>query len=160
MRRFKSRTSTSSFGWVYSGSHNFSAAAWGRPISSHSESKSTKLHVCNYELGIIFVVPPEGRTSGTGTQTMNLDDIDLPFAVPAPRYGASDRPATKQAMREATVKLNILEREPSEVPSVEEVDEIPEEEELVEPLDCVPENEEEKAYANKLWSEFNSSSSS
>ncbi|OWM84822.1 hypothetical protein CDL15_Pgr027609 [Punica granatum] len=158
-RRFKSEMGTSS-GWVYSGSHNFSAAAWGRLISSRSDSKAMKLHVCNYELGILLVVPPGGKTCGNERNITNLDDIRLPFIMPAPKYVASDRPATKQAMREAAMKLNILESELTEVPQTEVVDEIPEEEELVEPVDRIVENDEDRAYANMLWSEVDSSQSS
>jgi len=39
-RCFLSRTDASSFGWVYCGSHNFSAAAWGRLISNPFGLKS------------------------------------------------------------------------------------------------------------------------
>ncbi|XP_028064672.1 uncharacterized protein LOC114267807 [Camellia sinensis] len=111
-RRFQSKKDASSFGWVYSGSHNFSAAAWGRPISNSLRTKAvgavktnsvlgSRLHVCNYELGIVFIIPPSDANGSPNHKSRSLDDIILPFVVPAPKYSPSDTPATKQAMREA-----------------------------------------------------------
>ncbi|KAH9705759.1 FHA domain-containing protein [Citrus sinensis] len=169
-RRFQSRTDTS-LGWVYCGSHNFSAAAWGRPIQTPSSikpngsektksSSSQRLHICNYELGIVFVFPPMEKQSSTGNNTSNLDDIVLPFVVPAPKYRPKDRPATAQAMREALTELYEQQRSIIVEPA-EEMMEIPDEEEELEATDYVgEEKEEEKAYADKLWSEVDSSQSS
>ncbi|OVA03083.1 Forkhead-associated (FHA) domain [Macleaya cordata] len=171
-RRFQSKTGKSSFGWVYCGSHNFSPAAWGRPVSTTGEktdgfvgttsSLGWRLHVCNYELGIIFVVPPSDTTpKGTTSKCSNLDDIVLPFVVPAPKYRRSDRPATAQAMREALVELAELEKDfLEEAEAVGEMmeEEIPEEEEVVEVSEYVQEEkDEEKAYAETLWSQVDSS---
>ncbi|KAI7979380.1 Tyrosyl-DNA phosphodiesterase 1 [Camellia lanceoleosa] len=105
-RRFQSKKDASSFGWVYSGSHNFSAAAWGRPISNSLRTKAvgavktnsvlgSRLHVCNYELGIVFIVPPSDVNGSPNHKSGSLDDIILPFVVPAPKYRPSDSPATK-----------------------------------------------------------------
>lgn len=140
-RRFTSTRGlrSSSFGWVYCGSHNFSAAAWGQTISRSSRNNQdqfhnamrsvNKLRVCNYELGIVFVFPPprEGTDSCDGSK---IDDIVLPFVVPAPKYGWSDRPATGLALREALAEF----REGSssffgESEAEEEVEEKEEEEE-------------------------------
>ncbi|KAJ0923705.1 putative phosphodiesterase I [Helianthus annuus] len=156
-RRFQSRTDTSSFGWVYCGSHNFSAAAWGRPIHSSgmnlnedSRTKSvlgSRLHICNYEFGIVFVVPPSENKHYADKSHSNLDDITLPFVIPAPRYRHMDTPATKFAMS----NLARQEREKNVEPAdVEE--EIPdEEEEVLEVPDVIIEKEDDKAYAEKLW---------
>ncbi|KAJ0052198.1 hypothetical protein Pint_01320 [Pistacia integerrima] len=165
-RCFQSRIGASSFGWVYCGSHNFSAAAWGRHISSPSGTKANgpektnsssnfRLHICNYELGIIFVFPPtETRDSS------NLDDVVLPFVVPAPRYRPADRPATGKAMKDALAELTEEQRSKlAELAAAEEmIEEIPDEEEEVEATDyVVEEKEEERAYAEMLWSKVDSS---
>ncbi|KAF6163787.1 hypothetical protein GIB67_012146 [Kingdonia uniflora] len=171
-RRFQSKTDASSFGWVYCGSHNFSPAAWGRPMTSGVKANGTmettsstgsRLHVCNYELGIILIVPPLDTHKGTNQSSSNLDDIILPFVLPAPKYKPNDRPATTTAMREALAKLAELEKE-----ILEEADgagemmdeEMPDEEEVVEVNEYVAEEkEEENAYAEKLWSQVDSSES-
>ncbi|XP_042501635.1 uncharacterized protein LOC122079325 isoform X2 [Macadamia integrifolia] len=164
-RRFMSKTDSSSFGWVYCGSHNFSPAAWGRPLSYSSCPKAdgavgtnsaqhSKLHLCNYELGIIFTIPPSDRS-------MNLDDIALPFVIPAPKYGPRDQPATAQAMKEALFEL-AEKKKHMEGAMMEDVmtdeeflDE--EEEEIVETKDYVDEErEEENTYAETLWSQVDS----
>lgn len=144
-----------------------SAAAWGRPISSQpgnlasgtSEDQSSRLrllHVCNYELGIIFVFPPpESRVSSAPS---NMDDINLPFVVPAPRYGPRDRPATKRAMSEALAGEGRL---PDLAAVQETAEEVPDEDDDVEVVDCMAhEEEEEKAYADVLWHQVESSQSS
>ena len=160
-RRFKSRTNSSSFGWVYCGSHNFSAAAWGLPISNSNgaindeggtpgSSSNLRLHVCNYELGVVFTFPPTETKSGASKSSMDLDDIILPYVVPAPKYGPRDRPATAKAMREALAALNELERQ-----NLVEVEEVPDEGELAEDSNfVVEEKEEEKAYAKMLWNQI------
>lgn len=163
-RRFKSRTDASSFGWVYCGSHNFSAAAWGRPIPSSSvtevdekgrpsSSLGPRLHVCNYELGIVFIFPPAESNSSASKNSMNLDRIVMPFVVPAPKYGPRDRPATAKAMREALAALTEQGME-----NLSEVEEVPDEDEPAEKTSFVAEEkEEEKAYANMLWNQIDSS---
>ncbi|GMI76650.1 hypothetical protein like AT5G07400 [Hibiscus trionum] len=172
-RRFWSTKSSSSFGWIYCGSHNFSAAAWGRPISSSAQTKAnglvkansfSRLHICNYELGIIFLFPPmETKCIANQTQT-KLDDVALPFVVPAPKYGPKDRPATAQAMRDALAELS--EREANRVAEVEitenMMEDVPDEdEEAIEATNyVVEEKEEDKTYAEKLWSQVDSSQSS
>lgn len=176
-RRFQSKTDTSSCGWVYCGSHNFSAAAWGRPISStlgiqpsgaarpNNPVLGSRLHICNYELGIIFIVPPSDIKVGANKKSGNLDDIVLPFVVPAPKYRARDRPATAQAMQEALAELTEQEKERfAEALNVgglmEEEEEIPpdEEEEVLEDTDYVAvEKEDDKVYGEKLWSQVDSS---
>ncbi|KAK6147937.1 hypothetical protein DH2020_018849 [Rehmannia glutinosa] len=151
-RRFKSKKDGTSFGWVYCGSHNFSAAAWGRPISDRQSNGNmrnnsvlgSRLHISNYELGIVFIVPP-------------------PDAVDCVEQNATDRPATPQAIREALTE----EREISEAVLAsaddwmeEEIIEQEEEEEALETDQYVTqEKEDEKAYADKLWSQVDSSES-
>ncbi|KAL2554847.1 forkhead-associated domain-containing protein/FHA domain-containing protein [Forsythia ovata] len=175
-RRFRSKTDASSFGWVYCGSHNFSAAAWGRPISNSLDRQAngnsrnnpvlgSRLHISNYELGIIFIVPPPD-TVCVKQKSSTLDDIVLPFVVPPPKYGPGDAPATAQAMREALAELMEQEREKCEAATAVQgwiEEEIPEEEEeeIVETAQYVTmEKEDEKAYADKLWSQVESSESS
>ncbi|KAE8694519.1 Forkhead-associated domain-containing protein / FHA domain-containing protein [Hibiscus syriacus] len=174
-RRFWSTTSSSSFGWVYCGSHNFSAAAWGRPISSSSRTKAnglaqansfitSRLHICNYELGIIFVFPPmEAKCIANQNQT-KLDDVALPFVVPAPKYGPKDRPATALAMRDACAEHSELEANNlAEVAIAENMmEDVPDDdEEVIEATNYVVEDkEEDKTYAEKLWSQVDSSQSS
>ncbi|XP_061369912.1 uncharacterized protein LOC133312686 [Gastrolobium bilobum] len=166
-RRFWSRRDAPSIGWVYCGSHNFSAAAWGRQISNPFVPKpdgprkgvpslNSGLHICNYELGIIFTFPPTENNDCPKVKTTKLDDIILPFVVPAPKYGSRDRPATKQAMRE--VMAELAEREREKNAEEEMMEELLEEEEEVEATNYVgEENEEEKAYADILWSQVDSS---
>ncbi|KAI7731877.1 hypothetical protein M8C21_032241, partial [Ambrosia artemisiifolia] len=147
-RRFQSRLGTSSFGWVYCGSHNFSAAAWGRPIHSpglksneDSSSKSvlgSRLHICNYEFGIVFVVPPSENKHYADKSHSNLDDITLPFVIPAPRYRHMDTPATKFAMSNLAKQEREKNVEPADVE-----EEIPdEEEEVLELPDVIIEEKE------------------
>ncbi|KAM7273264.1 hypothetical protein ACFE04_027928 [Oxalis oulophora] len=159
-RRFQSRRDASPFGWVYCGSHNFSAAAWGRQISGSSQ----RLHVCNYELGIVFICPPSGTTgSSTHKNSPNLDDIVLPFVVPAPKYEPKDRPATKRAMWEALAELTEQERKKvAELEIADDVADDDDEEDVVEVMDYVVEEEKEddKAYAQMLWSQVDSSQKS
>lgn len=161
---------TPSFGWIYCGSHNFSEAAWGRQVSGLLDKKinanrtysnlGSRLHVSNYELGILFITPPPDAEGKTNLRT-NLDDIVLPFAVPAPKYRPVDKPATKQEMREALIEQTKWQRDVCE--AAKEADEwmqeeIPEEEEVIEATDfVVKEKEDEKAYAEKLWSQVDSS---
>ncbi|KAL8215840.1 hypothetical protein R6Q57_022677 [Mikania cordata] len=153
-RRFQSRTDSPSFGWVYCGSHNFSAAAWGRPIHSSpnkdSRSKSvlgSRLHICNYEFGIVFIVPPSVNGNHTDKKQSNLDDITLPFVIPAPRYRSMDTPATKFAMSNLAMQANT---EPTHVE--DETPDEDEEEQVLEVADVlVEEKEDDKVYADKLW---------
>lgn len=163
-RRFESRLDGHSFGWTYCGSHNFSPAAWGQPLSPPSKANpcGPRLHICNYELGIILIVPPSGTSKKANGRKHGIDDISLPFVIPAPRYKQSDRPATSLAMREAMAEAcvpqsNVL------VDLLEETDEdIPDEddEHVVELSDCSPEEkEEEKIYAEMLWGQVDSSQS-
>ena len=145
-RRFQSRTNSSSFGWVYCGSHNFSAAAWGRPLHNSLNSQSngvarsksvlgSRLHICNYEFGIVFIVPPSERTYYNDNIHSDLDDIILPFVVPAPRYRSVDIPATKFAMSRAYAELAYQEREKRVEVMDDEEELMDEEEELLELLE-------------------------
>jgi hypothetical protein len=123
-----------------------------------------RLHICNYELGIIFIFPPTETKGGTDKNCSSLDDVVLPFVVPAPKYGPRDRPATGQAMREALAELTEQERQKYvEIAATEEMmEEIPdEEEEAIEVTNYIAEEkEEEKAYAEMLWSQVDSSQTS
>ncbi|KAK7318364.1 hypothetical protein RJT34_03063 [Clitoria ternatea] len=166
-RCFSSGRDAPSVGWVYCGSHNFSAAAWGREILNpfrikadgprkEDSSVNYGLHICNYELGIIFTFPP--TKSDSNVKSTKLHDIILPFVVPAPKYGTRDRPATKQAMREVMVELAEKEREKNA--EEEMMEELDEEEELEATNYVEKEMEEEKAYAEALWNQVDSSQSS
>ncbi|KVH99032.1 Forkhead-associated (FHA) domain-containing protein [Cynara cardunculus var. scolymus] len=107
----------------------------------------SRLHICNYEFGIVFVVPPSERKD---EKHLNLDNISLPFVVPAPRYRANDTPATKLAMKEALIEVG--EKEIAKTVDFEEEIADEEEEEVLEVGNLiVEEKEEEKTYAEKLW---------
>ncbi|XP_019084378.1 PREDICTED: uncharacterized protein LOC104709893 [Camelina sativa] len=147
------------------------AAAWGQTISKSSRNNQdqshnaikpvSKLRVCNYELGIVFVFPPphEDIDSCDGSK---INDIVLPFVLPAPKYGWSDKPATGLAMKEAFAEFRESSRSLcGETEVEEEVEEEEEEEEEAETevgerVEFV--GEEEKAYAEALWSQVESSS--
>ncbi|RWW88860.1 hypothetical protein BHE74_00002247 [Ensete ventricosum] len=158
-RRFQSGNGMFSFGWIYIGSHNFSPAAWGNTLLSSSESKAPKLHICNYELGIVLIVPPPDLSVTDGRNRFNLDDFVLPFVMPAPEYQDGDRPATAQAMREACVEVTSSKESVSE-DATEELNEedIVDEEVTFEESDfCIQqESEEERIYAEMLWGQVDS----
>lgn len=86
--------------------------------------------------------------------------------MPAPKYRPMDRPATPQAMREALVELAHLQEisaaavfNAGECPA-EEVPNEEDEEVLLNTADFVAEEkEDEKAYADKLWIQVDSSES-
>ncbi|KAJ7546704.1 hypothetical protein O6H91_08G051000 [Diphasiastrum complanatum] len=133
-RRFQ-HSSGIAYGWVYCGSHNFSPAAWGKFISKYSPrdadtgiTNDNSLHICNYELGLVFVEPPpelkaadaipchsgsmwhQTSTSDmieTGGTKKDLDRYILPFVVPPPRYQHIDHPATGKALYEARCDLRF-----------------------------------------------------
>lgn len=168
LRRFQSKTNASSCGWVYCGSHNFSAAAWGRPISTvrsgvvgrTNAALGSRLHISNYEVGIVFVVPPPDALNYVNKIKESLDDIVLPFVIPAPKYNANDRPATAKAMREALAELTELEKQKyAQAEILEELEEeMPDEEEVTEATDYVPvEKEDDNTYAEQLWSQASQS---
>ncbi|KAJ1270821.1 hypothetical protein BS78_06G080500 [Paspalum vaginatum] len=170
-RRFKSSLGGHSFGWTYCGSHNFSPAAWGQLLSPPSRSSPTearaapscpRLHICNYELGIILVAPPPGMSKHANASRHRIEGIALPFVVPPPRYKGNDRPATRLAMREAVAEAYGLQNN-DVVDLTEDTDEdVPDEddEQVVELSDCSQqENEEEKIYAEALWGQVDSSQS-
>uniref|UniRef100_A0A7N0ZQX6 FHA domain-containing protein n=1 Tax=Kalanchoe fedtschenkoi TaxID=63787 RepID=A0A7N0ZQX6_KALFE len=187
MRRFQSKTDTSSFGWVYCGSHNFSAAAWGRVVntterkrsvsdemqSSRHNSTGLRLHICNYEVGIVFLFPPPGSKNVilpfSKQDNANIDEIVLPFIMPPPKYKSWDRPATFQALREALIieranqKYQLLPQD--DVLETEEEEIVMEEDSAGDIIEAIEnnftvENEEDKAYAEELWSQVDSSQNS
>ncbi|XP_062186277.1 uncharacterized protein LOC133889817 isoform X2 [Phragmites australis] len=166
-RRFESGLGGHSFGWTYCGSHNFSPAAWGQLLPPPSKANPTearaapsgpRLHICNYELGIILIAPPPGTSKHASERRHGIDDIALPFVVPPPRYKQSDRPATRLAMREAMAEACVQSN--GVVDLSEETDEdVPDDDEyVVELSDCSQEEkEEEKIYAETLWGQVDSS---
>lgn len=121
----------------------------------------SRLHVCNYEIGIIFTVPPpESKKVSGNEKSVSLDDIVLPYMTPAPKYRPGDRAATAQAMREAMRELSTVQREIIE--SAAMTGECPDEEDEEEIAETgnnfvTQEKEEERAYAEKLWSQVGSS---
>lgn len=171
-RRFRYFSNAPSFGWIYCGSHNFSPAAWGRPLFKPSESKAatsagsvlgSTLRICNYEIGLVFIVPPPEDPSCTIKNHGDLDRFVLPFVVPAPKYQESDRPATSKAMREARIEMLKLEQlEETRAGEHLELEEVPDEEEVANEDSCKEssddggeqEEEEEKVYAETLWSQL------
>ena len=168
-RRFESRSGGHSFGWTYCGSHNFSPAAWGQLLSPPSKANPTearsapsgpRLHICNYELGIILISPPPGRSKHASESRHSMEAIALPFVVPPPRYEGCDRPATRLAMREAAAEACVLQSN-DVVDLSDDTDEgVPDEddEQEAELSDCSQqEKEEEKIYAETLWGQVDSS---
>ncbi|XP_019188818.1 PREDICTED: uncharacterized protein LOC109183063 isoform X2 [Ipomoea nil] len=171
-RRFQSKADVPSFGWVYCGSHNFSAAAWGRPISGPLDRKAnnnmrsnsvlgSRLHICNYEIGVVFIVPPTDTGDYANSEAKLLDDIALPFLVPAPKYKPTDWPATPRAMKEALAELSEREKHILESAAISGEwmeEEIPDEnDEILEDTAYVAaEKEDEKAYADRLWCQVDS----
>ncbi|XP_042393128.1 uncharacterized protein LOC121984314 isoform X3 [Zingiber officinale] len=166
-RQFLSGNGMTTFGWIYVGSHNFSPAAWGRTLLPSSKSKvseastTTKLHICNYELGIILIVPPTDHSKRENVNNFNLKDIILPFVMPAPIYKDDDRPATAQAMREALSEATLQSLPHDSLPEdgMEDKDFLGEEEMFEEPIFPNEENDEERVYAEMLWSQVDSSGS-
>lgn len=175
-RRFQCSYDAPSFGWVYCGSHNFSPAAWGRPLFKTSDGKAatnagsvlgSTLHICNYEIGLVFVVPPPEVTECRTKERRDLDRFTLPFVVPAPKYQDSDQPATTKAMREA--RTEMLKSQQVQETKAEEFLELASEEAPVEvefPTEDAleessgdggqEEEEEEQVYAETLWSQIDS----
>lgn len=168
-RRFESRLGRHSFGWTYCGSHNFSPAAWGQqlpppkanPTEARAVSSGPRLHICNYELGIILIIPPSAMSKQISGRRHEINDIVLPFVVPPPQYKLGDRPATSLAMREAMAEARILQSNDLVLDLSQDTDEdIPDEddEHVIELSDCSPEEkEEEKIYAETLWEQVDSS---
>ncbi|KAK4689554.1 tyrosyl-DNA phosphodiesterase 1, partial [Tremellales sp. Uapishka_1] len=74
-------------GWVYVGSHNFSAAAWG---SVNYKKSPPTLFVKNYELGIVFPLPRKGA--------QRIADAIAPHRRPARPYGQNDVPWSQEMM--------------------------------------------------------------
>lgn len=131
----------------------------------NNSALGSRLHISNYELGIIFIVPPPDSVGSMKENNENLDDIVLPFVVPPPKYRPTDKPATAQAMREALAEVSEQEKEINEAAAsavdgdwMEDGVTEQEEEEVVEPPQGVTrEKEDEKEYADKLWSQVDSS---
>lgn len=166
-RRFQSKEDNAlSFGWIYCGSHNFSPSAWGQPMqcptSSLSENSalSSRLHICNYELGIVFVFPPPKGgilKEVVDAKRPNLDDIALPFVMPAPKYSYNDRPTTAQAVREVVAFEKGVDQHAA-LTEEDAIDEdIADDEDVFEYVDTTKEKDDEKIYAEMLWSETYSS---
>ena len=66
---------------IYMGSHNLSAAAWGK-----YEKNSTQIYIKNFELGVVFTSKPNSKQQKEEVVSR------LAFAFPAPRYLPDDRP--------------------------------------------------------------------
>ncbi|KAF3773680.1 Tyrosyl-DNA phosphodiesterase 1 [Nymphaea thermarum] len=174
-RRFWNKTTSSSFGWIYFGSHNLSAAAWGYPLTDSPESGSvsvgssvlgSRLRISNYELGLVLVVPPPQTSKGDIEKNLVFDNIILPFVVPAPKYKLNDRPATMQAMREACAvelekQMAILVSGEDDLMNEDMIDDEDEDEDEDEDIievteSATEEKEEDKLYAERLWSQVDS----
>ena len=77
-----------SCGWVYVGSHNFSAAAWGMPIWcgreqqlshdgwTHAKGGSQQLWMANWEAGIVRVEPPQRTDDSTALSSRRHGRLD------------------------------------------------------------------------------------
>ncbi|XP_057858542.2 uncharacterized protein LOC131067524 isoform X2 [Cryptomeria japonica] len=173
-RRFQYCSSKPSFGWIYCGSHNFSPAAWGRPLFKPTDGKAatnagsvlgSTLHICNYEIGLIFIVPPPEDPDSNSKDCGNLDNITLPFIVPAPRYKESDQPATNKAMHEARIEMMNF-QQMNEANGVECLELVTEEALIDEDIPIEDayeegvadggqeEEEEEQVYAETLWKQI------
>ncbi|ONK58693.1 uncharacterized protein A4U43_C09F15700 [Asparagus officinalis] len=91
-RRFQSRTAgIPPFGWIYCGSHNFSPAAWGQVLLPSSESNilGPRLHICNYELGVILIVPPSDSSNYKQTGIKSRPDC-AGFLMSRPSFVSQD----------------------------------------------------------------------
>lgn len=159
-RRFQSsKRGSPAFGWIYCGSHNFSPAAWGHVVQVPSKSRKvgsgSRLRICNYELGIVFVIPPPNMAKGLAGSLGDIDHISLPFVMPAPRYYGGDRPATVRAMQQAVASSGADQA----AENLDDEDDVAEE--MTETSDYVAEeNEDDKIYAEMLWSQVDLSESS
>lgn len=85
---------------------------------------------------------------------INIDGIKLPFETSAPKYKPEDRPATAQAMREALAEAQSMAVDPLEGMNEISEDEADEDEQIIEVSE---EGEEERIYAEMLWSQVFSS---
>jgi hypothetical protein len=73
-------TSHSPYGWLYMGSHNFSATAWGDPTSlavGEGEALGLVQH-SSWECGVLLVVP-RGTPHDEAERRMSFDAWPLPF---------------------------------------------------------------------------------
>lgn len=87
------------YGWVYAGSHNLSAAAWGR-----LQKGGTQLFISNFEIGVVLKHPYQGAQAGDEGADDDDDDVvvvlpagpewerNLPFMVPPPAYTDDSEP--------------------------------------------------------------------
>ncbi|KAI5075181.1 hypothetical protein GOP47_0009257 [Adiantum capillus-veneris] len=172
-RTFRDPLSSQPYGWMYCGSHNFSPAAWGRPIWKAADREAatdagsvlgSSLHICNYELGIVLIEPPPNEDSSRGKKEPDkrgLGRFVLPFKVPPPRYRDDDRPATGKAMMEALMEMRALQLKAAEedvavMQSEDVLDEacpVQQEDEAA----CDADREEaraEQVYVEALWSQI------
>ena len=83
---------------------------------------------------------------------MNIDDVKLPFEMPAPKYKPEDRPATAQAIREALTEAQSLGFDsPEEMDDIsDDDDDVNEDEQIIEVSE---EGEDARFYAEMLWNQ-------
>ncbi|MCO5559921.1 hypothetical protein L7F22_013525 [Adiantum nelumboides] len=170
---FRDPLSFQAYGWMYCGSHNFSPAAWGRPVWRAADWEAatdagsvlgSALHICNYELGIVLIEPPPNEDFSRGKKEPSrrgLDRFVLPFQVPPPMYKDEDRPATGKAMMEALMEMRALQLKAAEEDvAVMQSEDGPEEACLVQQEGEAAgdaDREEvraEQAYVGALWSQL------
>ena len=84
--------------WLYIGSHNLTAAAWGI-----FQKNKTQVHIRSYEIGVFY--PPvhsselkklcygiKDSEDETNTTVVPNDTFPVPFMVPPPAYTETDEP--------------------------------------------------------------------
>eukprot|EP01102_Stenamoeba_stenopodia_P000846 TRINITY_DN10796_c0_g1_i2.p1 TRINITY_DN10796_c0_g1~~TRINITY_DN10796_c0_g1_i2.p1 ORF type:complete len:717 (-),score=172.19 TRINITY_DN10796_c0_g1_i2:30-2180(-) len=85
-------------GWLYVGSHNFSASAWGS-----LKLNNTMIELRNFEIGVVLLRPPPpdintGRLSNSANQSTLANNeceslwAKLPFVFPPSQYSLRDKP--------------------------------------------------------------------
>ncbi|KAH7445355.1 hypothetical protein KP509_01G004200 [Ceratopteris richardii] len=174
-RRFQDPSTSKIYGWMYCGSHNFSPAAWGRPMFKETDWEAatdagsvlgSSLHIYNYELGIVLIEPPPNENSPMGKEEHlkeGLDRFILPFKVPPPIYRSEDKPATGRAIMEAYIQMKAF----NQLKAAEEDDAVLQDEELADDAvpdiqgeegpECAAERDEaraEQVYVEALWSQI------
>ena len=77
--------------WMYIGSHNLTAAAWGI-----FQKKETQLHMRSFEIGVFYPPVKMSELANHGikdrTDVLPNDTFPVPFMVPPPAYTETDRP--------------------------------------------------------------------
>jgi tyrosyl-DNA phosphodiesterase-1 len=77
--------------YAYIGSHNFSAAAFGK-----LQKNETQIHISNYELGVMFKPRKFEKSECTSGNIPKI--FPLPFKMPLKKYKENDMPFIPEAV--------------------------------------------------------------